>query len=410
MSFASVLGGVLAVAAVPWLAAALYLAVLALFARRHISTGANAADLSDGTELPSFVVVIPAHNEGAGIAKTVASVAAVDYPAERMRVLVIADNCDDDTAAVARDAGATVLERADQTRRGKGYALSFAFDAILADEKSADAVVVIDADTSVAPNLLQELSRAVRAGHEVMQVHYGVRDADQSWRTRLTSLAFTLFHDVRSSARERLLLSCGLRGNGMCFQRDALRRVPHTSSSLVEDVEHGLQLGLAGVRIHYVQSTAVSGDMPSDSAASRSQRQRWEGGRALLRQQYAMVLLRAGMRQRSLMLLDLWADLLVPPLSALCAVLVLGTAASAVLLATTGSGLLALSMWGSAIFAVLLYITRGCAMTGHFVRALGDLLWAPVYIVWKLGLRAVSTARRGEWVRTGRTALPGTDV
>ena len=107
-----------------------------------------------------FRFVVPAHNESAGIAATVASLLEVDYPKQLFDVLVVADNCQDDTAAQARAAGALVLERQDEKLRGKGYALLLAFSNLPAD---VDAVVVVDADTLVSPNLLRAF--AARRDH-----------------------------------------------------------------------------------------------------------------------------------------------------------------------------------------------------------------------------------------------------
>ncbi len=110
-----------------------FLALLASAPRRPVYGGA----------VTRFVVVVPAHNEEAGIGETVASALAVDYPSELRVVLVVADNCSDATAARARDAGALVLERAHETLRGKGYALELAFEHVDRENLGA-AVVVVD--------------------------------------------------------------------------------------------------------------------------------------------------------------------------------------------------------------------------------------------------------------------------
>src|SRR4029077_15010006 len=145
---------------------------------------------------------------------------------DRFRVLVVADNCSDATAALARAAGAQVLERNDPEHRGKGYALAYAFAASRAHGR-ADAVVVVDADSEASTNLLEASAARIEAGAEVVQAHYGVLNARASWRTRLMSIAMTSFHRVRSRARERLGLSCGIRGNGWCITHRLLRHVPY---------------------------------------------------------------------------------------------------------------------------------------------------------------------------------------
>lgn len=395
---------VLGALSLPYALDAGYLGVLAVAARRDTgTTGAGKANTR-------FDVVIPAHNEEAGIERTIASVAELAYPRDRFRIVVVADNCTDDTAARARAAGATVLERTNADARGKGYALSFAFERLLA-EGASDAVVVIDADTSVSPNLLHAFDDAIATGADAMQAHYGVRDPNQSWRTRLAGLGLVLFHGVRSLARERLGVSCGLRGNGMCFRASVLARVPHSAYSIVEDLEYGIALGLAGTRVTYVEAAVVEGDMPATSTASRSQRVRWEGGRAQLKRRFAGELLSRAFRERSLMLLDLWFDLIVPPLSAIVLPAVLGLGAALVLWWVHPAFGVALVCWGATLAALALYILRGCAMTGHFARALGDLAWAPLFMIWKLTIRAAPRRKSdAEWTRTTRTTLRKGDL
>lgn len=393
-----VLTALLVVASAPVLLATLYLGALTLLARRA------APKRPQTRPVTRFDVVVPAHNEELGIERTVRSLLALDYPRDRFRALVVADNCTDRTAELARAAGATVLERQDAVKRGKGYALEFAFATSRAEE-FADAVVVIDADTVVSPNLLRTFDAHLADGCDVLQADYGVRNADASWRTRLMTIAFALFHGVRSEARERLRLSCGLRGNGMCFTHEVLERVPHQAYSIVEDVEHGIALGLAGVRVGYVSEARVLGDMPETAAASRSQRDRWEGGRAALVRTYAAPLLRAAVARRSLMLADLALDLLMPPLSALVAVTVVGLALAAAAAWFGAAAGAAVAPWALAAACLVAYVVRGCVLSGAGVRAVADLAWAPLYVVWKLVLRLPRPGRRlDEWVRTARTA------
>jgi len=352
-----------------------------------------------------FEVVVPAHDEELGIATTVQNLLGVDYPAERRRVVVVADNCSDGTAASATAAGATVLERRDSERRGKGYALAYAFERALSEGR-ADAVVVVDADTQVTPNLLRAFDARLQAGARAIQAEYVVANREASWRTRLMHIGFTLFHDVRSRARERLEVSAGLRGNGMAFATSLLREVPHDAFSVVEDVEYGIRLGRAGYRVHYAGDARVFGEMVSSERASRSQRQRWEGGRLTLAKQHALALLAEGLRKRSLLLLDLAADLLVPPLTYVALSVIVGVAASALWIALAHGrygAWWAAAPWAAALAGFAIYVVRGVWLSRVGPRAILDLAWAPVYMAWKvvLALRS-SSSSRGEWVRTAR--------
>jgi 1,2-diacylglycerol 3-beta-glucosyltransferase len=386
----------LALSGLPILAASLYLAALAILARRQTARPASTPRLR-------FDVVVPAHDEEAGISGTVASLLAVEYPRELFRVLVIADNCMDGTAERAAIAGAQVMVRNDPEHRGKGYALAHGFARSLA-ENFADAVVVVDADTVVSSNLLSAFAGRFETGAAAVQADYGVRNSRSSWRTRIMTIALATFHGVRSLARERLGLSCGLRGNGMGFSRAVLRANPYRAFSIVEDLEYGLQLGYAGIRVQYVHEARVLGQMVVAEQASRSQRGRWERGRQALVRQHVPRLLGRAWHRRDPLLLDLAADLIVPPLGQLVALTAVG-ASLCILAAWFNGGTLPVAayVWGASLFGILLYVARGWALSGVGPYGLLDLLWAPIYVIWKLTLRFRDRGKsQEEWVRTTR--------
>jgi 1,2-diacylglycerol 3-beta-glucosyltransferase len=383
----------------PALAASLYLMILALLAKPDRQPPPSERCLK-------FDIVVPAHNEEADIVHTIASLLLVAYPRELFRIVVVADNCTDRTAALAAQAGAHVLVRNDSQHRGKGYALAFAFDQSRADG-FADAIVVVDADTVVSPNLLSCFASRLEAGATALQAEYGVRNPTASWRTRLLTIALAAFHGVRSLSRQRLRLSCGLRGNGMAFSSALLRNHPYRAFSIVEDVEYGLELGYAGVRVHYVPEATVHGTMAVSERASRSQRRRWEQGRYALIRRHVARLLRTAWQHRDPIPLDLAIDLLVPPLSQLVILNVMGTAACLGVAWTIGGLYLAPVVWGVSVAGVLLYVGRGWLLSGVGLRGLCDLLWAPSYIFWKLAMRFTADGRRradSAWIRTSREA------
>lgn len=347
-----------------------------------------------------FRFVVPAHNESAGITETVKSLLAVDYPSELFEVVVIADNCSDDTAEKAAAAGATVMVRHDKEKRGKGYALDHVFSRT---PPEVDAVVVIDADTLISPNLLRAFAARRDLGARAVQADYAVRNPDAGWRTRLMAVAFGAFHIVRSRARERLSLSCGLRGNGMCFSTELLREIPHNAYSVVEDVEYGVRLGEAGYRVHYADEAHVYGEMVTTSAASNTQRRRWEEGRKALIKEHARRLLGAGLRRPSRVLFDLALDLYIPPLSRIAVGVFLGTLAATGLWFALSAGRLSLAAYGFGLSAVVAYVLRGWSVSGTGLRGLLDLALAPVYVLWKLTLKFKKPPRAtAEWVRTER--------
>jgi cellulose synthase/poly-beta-1,6-N-acetylglucosamine synthase-like glycosyltransferase len=389
---------VLTILGLPVLACATYLVALALAAR----PAAVAPRGEARAPRLRFDLVVPAHDEAAGIGATLASLRALDYPADRVRILVVADNCTDATARVAAEAGALVIERRDPLRRGKGYALARGFARVEADA-IADVVVVIDADTLASPNLLRAFARRFEAGASAVQASYGVRDPGASWRSRLMVIALAVFHGVRSLGRERLGLSVGLRGNGMGFTRSALRRVPADAYSVVEDVEYGIKLAEAGYRVGYVPEAHVLGDMAPRGAAAATQRRRWEGGRAALAAAHAPRLLREGLARRDAIRLDLAMDLLVPPLSSHVLAAVAGAGAALAWHLALGGSATILVPWLLSIAFLTAYVLRGASLSGAGPRGLLTLLWAPVYVAWKLGLRLRRSPRgTQEWIRTAR--------
>jgi cellulose synthase/poly-beta-1,6-N-acetylglucosamine synthase-like glycosyltransferase len=384
--------------ALPVTAASGYLTVLALLARRQPPPPAVAPSLY-------FDVIVPAHNEESEIGDTVASLRAVDYPRDHYRVLVVADNCSDETALRARAAGAEVLVRSDSSKRGKGYALAFAFERSLRDA-FADMVVVVDADTLVSPNLLRAFAARFAAGARVVQADYGPRNPRASWRTRVMTIALAAFHGVRSVARERLGLSCGLRGNGMGFARAVLQQHPPRAFSIVEDLEYGLQLGYAGIRVAYADEAQVQGHMAVSERDSRSQRQRWERGRRALVRANVLPLLRGAWRRRDPLLADLAFDLLVPPIGQLTLWTALGLMLSLAAQRFFDPRVtVALWLWGASALGLILHVAQGWRFAGSGLRGLVDLMWAPVYMIWKLKLRFADRGRTPkEWIRTRREA------
>ena len=287
------------------------------------------------------------------------------------------------------------------SKRGKGYALAAAFGRVL-EQGNADAVVVVDADTRVTSNLLLAIAGRLQSGAHAVQVGNAVGNREASWRTRLMTIAFALFNGLRSLARDRARVSCGLRGNGMALSTSILREVPYEAFSLVEDLEYGVRLGQAGHRVWYAGEAAVLSEMVTTEKASRSQRRRWEEGRRRLARAMALRLVIDGLRKRSLLLLDLAADLVVPPLSIVCVAALAGFAASA---AAWGSGYVGwqpAAAWGACILMLVSYVARGVFLSGAGLRGFVDLAGAPAYVAWKLALGLRRKHDEGAWVRTAR--------
>ncbi len=390
MTFAAFV--LLALIAIPAVTACAYLLILTLLSQR-------VEPLIPRSRTLKFDVIVPAHNEAGVIERTVCSLHKIDWPPDRFRVLVIADNCTDSTALLARQAGAEALERNDASLRGKGYALAFAFRSSR-EHGWADAVVVIDADAEVSSNLLAAFAARIENGAHAIQAHYGILNPLASWRTRLITIAKAAFHIVRSRARERLGLSCGIRGNGWCVTHELLNKAPYHAYSLTEDLEYGIDLGLAGFRVAYADEAHSDAEMVTNEKVAGIQRRRWEDGRFQLIRSRAIPLLLAAIRRADAVCLDLALDLMVLPLSyvTLNVVLLIGCALIAVHWRLAQFAWLWLAL--ACVASLLAYVLRGWQLSGIGARGFFDLARAPVFLTWKVLL--MLRPRKDGWVRTDR--------
>jgi 1,2-diacylglycerol 3-beta-glucosyltransferase len=377
----------------PAVGASLYLLILTLLSGRpRVPSSSN--------RQMRFDIIVPAHNEELVIEAVVRSLKAVDWPEDRFRVVVVADNCTDATATIAGAAGAHVMKRVDQEHRGKGYALDFAFKVSRA-RGWADAVLVVDADAEVSSNILEACACRMERGEKAVQVHYGVSNTNASWRTRLLSIAKASFHIVRSRGRERLGVSCGIRGNGWSVTHDLLDQVPYKAFSLTEDLEYGIDLGAAGTRVAYADEAHSDAEMVSGEKDSRKQRQRWEQGRFQLIKTRTLPLLLQAVRQPSRVCLDLALDLMVLPVSYVY--LNVGLLLVLSLWAASQYPTLVPWVWVSVAcaFSLIIYVLRGWQLSGAGLRGLLDLGRAPFFLAWKLVVMLRGGSSK-EWVRTKR--------
>jgi GT2 family glycosyltransferase len=346
-----------------------------------------------------LAVLVPAHDEEAGIAATLAALNAAAYPQEERQIVVIADNCGDRTADVAAAAGAEVWERTDPERRGKGFALIWALEQALALDDPFDAVVFVDADCIVSENLLAAVDARLRSGARALQVDYVAGNPEDSSASALRFAAFAVGDTVRFLGKERLGLSCGLVGTGMAFSRDLLERNPWTATGLVEDGEFHMRLVLAGERVEFVPEAQVSQAVPTSLKASSSQQARWEMGKLQLIRRWSGRLVLAGLVKRDPLRLHAGLECLVPPQSVI-AIGNLGSALAGLLLGSRR--LLALSLFTAAAQGT--FVLAGLRLVRAPVFVYRALLSAPALVASKIGLYGRLLSGRGPtaWVRTER--------
>ncbi len=348
----------------------------------------------DSAPSPRTTVIIPAHDEAAGIAATVAAVVPSGCD-----ILVVADNCTDATAAVARAAGARVLERHDPQARGKGHALAFA-RAALEDDPPA-VVIILDADCHPVDDALVTLARHVAHTGRATQGRNELETrVDASPMIRISNFAFSLKNVVRQRGLMRIAGTCVLTGTGMAFPWARFQNAPLATADSVEDLAIGLALIRARQLPIYAEHAQVRSPAASGAAAV-TQRTRWEHGFIATALRVAPGMVAHGVATLHWPSLWLGLHLIVPPLA-----LTFGLA-TAVLMVVAAMGFASSfvpAMILAATIAVAgLAIVAGWRVVGRGILPLATLLRVPLYIAWKLPiyLRLTRGADR-RWTRTER--------
>lgn len=375
-------------------------AVLTAFFACEVFAGlARGQSRTQASLQPSSVVIIPAHDEAAVIDDTVRALASA-MPA-RVRLLVVADNCTDATAEIARSAGAEVIERQDADRRGKGHALAFAAEHMTSDPP--DVIVVLDADCRMDTEGLKALISAAGSGCPAQSVNLLRPDKASPPLVQISTFAFMLKNLVRQRGLQRLAGRVHLTGTGMAMPYALFRGSGEVRSSIVEDLAQGLELAEAGHHPVLVSDATVwSG--ASTQQGTLTQRRRWEGGFIAMSLRQAPRLILKSLASGDMKSAIAGFDLMIPPLAlfALLNAAVLG-AAALLTFATNADWWPVLTQLGLlivALFAILLVWLR----EGRQFISLGVLARLPLYALWKVPmyLGLVKRGAPGEWLRTGR--------
>ena len=347
----------------------------------------------------SVVVVIPAHDEAAVIGDSVR--ALLDTLPDLVRLLVVADNCADETASLARAAGAEVIVRTDRDQRGKGFALAFAANHLKDD--APDVLVVLDADCRMDRASIRALADAAVSGRPAQAINLLRPDRVASPLVQISTFAFMLKNLVRQRGLQRLAGRVHLTGTGMAMPFRLFQASRKVRSSIVEDLALGLELADAGHAPMLVQEASVwSGG--STEKGTLTQRRRWEGGfiATALRQGPKEVW--HGLTRANLRGVLAGLDLMVPPLALFAflnaAALAVAALLTFVLHAAWWPVLIQIALLALALLAIFAVWLR----EGRDYISLGVLVRLPMYVLWKLPMY-FGLARRGapaEWLRTGR--------
>lgn len=258
-----------------------------------------------------FAILIPAHNEEKVIGNLISNLKKLEYPKEFYEVIVIADNCTDDTAKVAKALGATVWERKDKVKRGKQHALTWAFKRLLRSNRF-DAVCVFDADNLVSLNFLNRVNERILAGERVIQCYLDTKNPFDTWVTRAYALGYWISNRVFQLARWRLGLSAVLGGTGFAMTMDLVRRYALNLTSLTEDLELTIKLSLDGIKVGWIHDVKVYDEKPLTLRDSWNQRLRWMRGHWDICMRYGFALLKKALTEGSFHMLDMFLYAMSP--------------------------------------------------------------------------------------------------
>jgi len=348
---------------------------------------------------PRVAVLVPAHNESAGIEKTLRSIRAGLIDGDR--ILVVADNCADDTARIAALSGAEVVERFDETRRGKGYALDFGVRHL--EREPPESVVIVDADCEVCTGAIERISRMSLATGRAVQALYLMNAPDGAGpMAAVAEFAQLIKNHVRPLGFLNLGLPCQLMGTGMAFPWSLLKTMHLASGNLVEDMKMGIDCARAGRPPLFCPEARVVSHFPANREGARSQRTRWEHGHLAMIFSEMPSLAAEALTGRGKGLLPLVLDMCIPPLALLgLAVMTLCSLGAGVYFVSGSSLALQLSLLAAAGLAAAIFMAW--LRFGRSTVSLATLAFAPVYVVRKLPIYARFLFRRQvDWVRSRR--------
>jgi cellulose synthase/poly-beta-1,6-N-acetylglucosamine synthase-like glycosyltransferase len=350
-------------------------------------------------EPPPFAVLMPAHDEEQVLAATLA--ALLPQLRAEDRLLVIADNCSDRTAQIARERGVDVVERNVPLLRGKGYALDFGLRT--AASWPHNIISVIDADCTISRAGLHALTAQVaRTGLPAQACYQFTAPRHALPAVRFRVFALRVKNAMRLLGGSRLGIPCLLTGSGMAFPKHALGRVNLASGELAEDMLLGIDLTRLGYPPRYCPDALITSPLPIDGNSAEIQRSRWERGTLSIAMRHTILLLGSSLSESKPELALLAADIAIPPLSLLTMLSLASLALSASVAFITGRSWIVLP---ALLVSVVLVLTVWTAWLRHG-RDLLQLTDLPVILrnqIAKLKFYVKLLLMRNiEWVRTAR--------
>lgn len=251
-----------------------------------------------------FAMIVAAHNEEVVIGKLIESMLNQDYPKELFDIFVIADNCDDNTAKVAREYGVYVYERFNKNEKGKGYALEWLFNKIFKMNNKYDAVAIFDADNLVSKNWCKEINSKMQEGYKVVQGYIDSKNPNDSWISASYSIAFWTQNRMFQLARSNIGLSNQIGGTGFAVNTEVLKELGWGATCLTEDLEFTCKLILNGEKVGWAHDAIIYDEKPLTLKQSWVQRRRWMQGFTDVASRYFFKLIKKGLKTRKIFMLD----------------------------------------------------------------------------------------------------------
>lgn len=388
----SLLLGAAAVLLIPVTTVAIQVAC-SFFAQRTTSSGL----LGDRA---SAAIIIPAHNESTAIQRTLTSVNKQMKAGDRL--VVVADNCTDDTAEVARSLGAAVVERKDPSKNGKAYAIEAGIK-FLGATGERSVVVFVDADCILGLGTLDRLVQTCSVEDAPIQGRDVVNSAGRGdIRQRISTFAWRVKNEVRPLGNRALGLPCLLMGTGMAVPYHILQRIDLATDHITEDIALSVHCALLDRAPLYCPEAIVSSEFAPSQSGRDAQKSRWVHGHLATIAEFVPVLVNEGARRCQPVLWAIAADLMVPPLGLLGAG-TLGLNALTILWWFAGGGWPPLLL--AALVLLLSILTLGIAWvrSGRDLIALSEFAALPSYVMKQLLIgKQFFAGQRSGWIRSER--------
>ncbi len=251
-----------------------------------------------------FMAIIPAHNEETVIVNLIESLKKQDYPKELLDIYVIADNCTDNTAKIAKEAGAIVYERFDEKNKTKGFAMNWFLNKKIEEKADYDAFCIFDADNIVSVDFIKNMNKKLCQGEEVVQGYRDIKNPTDSWISAGYALFYWTMNRFYHLARYNLGLSPLINGTGFMVKFDIIKQEGWNTKTLTEDIEFSLKNIIKGRRIGWAIDAKVYDEQPIGFKQSWSQRSRWTVGHLQCMKYYTTDLAKSVKENKSLMNFD----------------------------------------------------------------------------------------------------------